>query len=520
MRIQTPSSRATFRIRFSPVDVCLAALSPLLALYLRDAYILSHDGAITVGIYCLVSLAFSLIAFSAFGLRDGMPRYFSVRDATEIAKAVLIGELMTCAALFTFTRLEGVPRSTPVIHALILGAALVSARALARIAHRDRKLADRQHLARQHVIIVGLNDLSSFYMTFLETFASDRLRAIAALDRDPRSIGRSIDGVRVIGPPTHLQSVIEEFAVHGVHTDRVVIGGEADILSDEELREIQRVCAQKNIDLEFVPRLFGLGPTKAPEQLTAASVQAPANPEPAPPFALPYYFRLKRFIDFFAALVMIVVFSPLWILVALLAFLDVGSPILFWQQRTGLNGSSFLLYKIRTLRPPFDWRGQRVRQEQRLSWVGWLLRETRLDELPQLMNVLVGDMSMIGPRPLLPQDQPPTPTVRLMVRPGITGWAQVNGATLLSPKEKEALDEWYIRNASPWLDLRIAVLTLLRLVEGPRRTGQTPAQERLVRNGRTGHERPARLQRTRSRFSASTVRPVLKDESPPPAMHS
>src|SRR5215813_12775654 len=82
MRIQTPSSRATFSIRCSPVDVCLAAVSPLLALYLRDAYILSHDGVVTVAIYCIVSLAFSLIAFSAFGLRDGMPRYFSVRDAT------------------------------------------------------------------------------------------------------------------------------------------------------------------------------------------------------------------------------------------------------------------------------------------------------------------------------------------------------------------------------------------------------------------------------------------------------
>jgi lipopolysaccharide/colanic/teichoic acid biosynthesis glycosyltransferase len=488
MRIQSPSSRATFRIRYSPVDVCFAALSPLLALYLRDAYIFSHDGAVTAGIYCLVSLTFSLIAFSAFNLRDGMPRYFSVRDATEIAKAVLIGELMTCAALFTFTRLEGVPRSTLVIHALILGVGLVSARALARIAHRDRNLTDRPHLAREHVIIVGLNDLSSFYMKFLEAFASDQLRAIAALDRDPRSIGRAIDGIRVIGPPAHLQSVIEEFAVHGVRTDRVVVGGEADILSDEELREIQRVCTQKSINLEFVPRLFGLNPTNASEQFARAGVQFPVSVDPTPPFALPYYFRLKRFIDFFAALVMIMALSPLWILVALLAFLDVGSPILFWQQRMGLNGCNFLLYKIRTLRPPFDWRCQTVRQEQRLSWFGRLLRETRLDELPQLVNVLVGNMSMIGPRPLLPQDQPPTPTVRLMVRPGITGWAQVNGATLLSPKEKEELDEWYIRNASLWLDLRIAGLTLLRLVEGPRRPEQTLVQERVVRIGQTGHE--------------------------------
>lgn len=519
MRIQAPSSRATFRIRYSPFDVFFAASSPLLALYIRDAYILSHDGAMTAGIYCVVSLTCSLIAFAAFSLRDGMPRYFSVRDAIEIAKAVLIGELMTCVVLFTFTRLEGVPRSTPVIHALILGVALVSARALARIANRDRKLADRRRLASEHVIMIGLSDLSSLYMRLLEAVASGQLRVVAVLDRDPRSIGRSIDGIRVIGPPADLQSVIEEFAVHGVRTDRVVVGGDPDILSDEELREIRRACALHNIGLEFVPRLFGLAPTDASE-LALSRAQLAASADPAPPLALPSYFRLKRLIDFFVSLVMIIVLSPLWILVASLAFLDVGLPILFWQQRMGLNGCNFLLRKIRTLRPPFDWRGQKVPQEQRLSWIGQLLRKTRLDEFPQLLNVLVGDMSMIGPRPLLPQDQPPTPTVRLMVRPGITGWAQVNGATLLSPREKEELDEWYIRNASLWLDLRIVGLTLLSLIEGPRRSEQTRARERAVGTSRTGHGRSARLQRASSRFAASIIRLRLKEESQPPVMRS
>src|SRR5262249_58963837 len=137
--------------------------------------------------------------------------------------------------------------------------------------------------------------------------------------------------------------------------------------------------------------------------------------------------------------------SPIWILVALLAFLDVGSPILFWQQRTGLNGCSFLLYKIRTLRPPFDWRGQAVRPEQRLSWIGRLLRETRLDEMPQLINVLVGDMSLVGPRPLLPQDQPSSVSRRLLVRPRINGWAQVNGGTVFSAGVQEGPDQWDIR---------------------------------------------------------------------------
>ena len=178
----------------------------------------------TAGIYCLVSLLFSLIAFSAFSLGDGMPRYFSVRDAMVIAKAVLISELMTCIVLFLFTRLEGVPRSTPVIHGLILGAGLVAVRAFARIANGDRKLTDRQHFAAEQVIMIGLNDLSSSYLKFVESFASGQLRVIAVLDHDPRSIGRTIDGIRIVGPPAHLQSVIEEFAVHGVRIHRVVVG--------------------------------------------------------------------------------------------------------------------------------------------------------------------------------------------------------------------------------------------------------------------------------------------------------
>ncbi len=500
MRIQAPSSRATWRVGYSPLDVFLAALSPLLALYIRDAYILSPDGAVTTGIYCLVSLTFSLMAFSAFSLRDGMPRYFSVRDAIEIAKAVLTGELMTCIVLFTFTRLEGVPRSTPVIHALILGAGLVSVRALARIADRDRKLTDRRHLASEHIIMIGLNDLSSFYMKFLEAFPPGQRRVIAVLDRNPRSIGRSIDGIRVLAPPAHLQSVVEEFAVHGVRIDRVAVGGEADTLPEEELREIRRVCAQHNIDLEFVPRLFGLSPARSPEAAPSRVRRAAAQVS-APSVVLPSYFRFKRFIDFFAALAMVIVLSPLWILAASLAFLDVGLPLLFWQQRMGLNGANFLLYKVRTLRAPFDWRGQHVPQEQRLSRIGLLLRRTRLDELPQLLNVLVGDMSLIGPRPLLQQDQPPTPTVRLMVRPGITGWAQVNGATLLSPQEKDELDEWYIRNASLWLDLRIVGMTILRLIEGLRRSERPLAKDRVGQSGWTGHAGSARPQRALFRFS-------------------
>ena len=137
---------------------------------------------------------------------------------------------------------------------------------------------------------------------------------------------------------------------------------------------------------------------------------------------------------------------------------------------------NFFLYKFRTLRPPFDRHGQPVPNDQRISWIGHLLRESRLDEFPQLFNVLFGDMSLIGPRPLLPEDQPTNASLRLMVRPGLTGWAQINGGNLITPEEKGALDDWYVQKASLWLDLRIALLTLRFLFTGERRSEQAVSE--------------------------------------------
>jgi len=172
---------------------------------------------------------------------------------------------------------------------------------------------------------------------------------------------------------------------------------------------------------------------------------------------------VKRCLD----LVLVVVTAPVWLsmmcAVALAVRCKLGNPILFRQPRAGLRGRQFELLKFRTMTDARDAQGRLLPDEQRLTPFGRWLRSTSLDELPQFFNVLRGDMSLVGPRPLLMDYLPrytPEQARRHEVRPGITGWAQVNGRNVLSWEDKFRMDVWYVDNRSVWLDLKILWLTL------------------------------------------------------------
>ena len=171
------------------------------------------------------------------------------------------------------------------------------------------------------------------------------------------------------------------------------------------------------------------------------------------------------------------------VVVAALVAIDVGFPIVFWQKRPGKFGRPFKLFKFCTMRPAHDRAGARISDEKRSSIVGRFLRRSRLDEIPQLYNILTGEMSFVGPRPLLPSDQPTETTARLLVRPGLTGMAQVFGARDISPEDKNALDIWYVRHASLWLDAKILVRTPLVMLRGER------VDQRAVRAARKAFDR-------------------------------
>lgn len=186
---------------------------------------------------------------------------------------------------------------------------------------------------------------------------------------------------------------------------------------------------------------------------------------------------MKRAFDLLVAAAGLIVLSPLLIAVAALVRVSVGAPVLFRQLRPGLRGRPFVLYKFRTMRDAVDESGRSLPDEDRMTAVGSLLRSTSLDELPELWNVLRGDMSLVGPRPLLMEyldRYTPRQARRHLVRPGITGWAQVNGRNALGWKERLEKDVWYVENRSFRLDLRILLLTVWTVLrrEGIKQDGQ------------------------------------------------
>ncbi|GIN76210.1 MULTISPECIES: sugar transferase [Bacillus] len=176
----------------------------------------------------------------------------------------------------------------------------------------------------------------------------------------------------------------------------------------------------------------------------------------------------KRFFDLALSVILLVALSPAMILTACLIRWKIGSPVLFRQTRPGLNGEPFTLYKFRTMTDERDEAGHLLSDEKRLTKTGRLIRKTSLDELPQLINVIKGDLSLVGPRPLLMEYIPlysKRQWRRHEVKPGITGWAQINGRNKVTWEEKFELDVWYVDHRSFLLDLKILLLTVVKVLK-------------------------------------------------------
>lgn len=187
---------------------------------------------------------------------------------------------------------------------------------------------------------------------------------------------------------------------------------------------------------------------------------------------------MKRLFDLLVSLSLLIILSSVMTIVAILVRIKLGSPVFFRQQRPGLNGKPFYVYKFRTMKDERDSNGELLPDHIRLTSFGRFLRKYSLDELPQLFNVVKGDISLVGPRPLLMEYLPlytKEQAKRHDVRPGVTGWAQVNGRNAIEWEEKFKLDVWYVENQSFLLDIKILYLTIFKVLksEGIQNTNDT-----------------------------------------------
>ncbi len=176
---------------------------------------------------------------------------------------------------------------------------------------------------------------------------------------------------------------------------------------------------------------------------------------------------IKRFLDFVAAVMFLVLLSPVLAVIAVVVRMKLGSPVLFRQKRPGKDAMIFEIVKFRTMTDARDEQGRLLPDEARLTSLGRWMRQLSLDELPQLWNVLRGELSFVGPRPLLIDYLPrytPEQARRHLVKPGVTGWAQVNGRNAIGWEEKFALDTWYVDHWSLWLDAKILAMTVWKVV--------------------------------------------------------
>jgi len=464
-------------------DVLLVALATLFAFLLRYNLDLSFTHLISGEIYIAASFIASLIIIPTAGLNRSIWRFSSLPDYVRILGASAGIVFVTVAMAFAYNRLDGVARSLPIIQGVMVALFMVGARVLYRVRYlrrHARKVASSPLRVvaddkAETILIVGLSRLTEMYLQSIAELAGARVHVAGLLGLRNRHVGRLAAAQPILGLAEDVERVLQDLEVHGTTIDRIVVTTTFDALSNEAQEALLRIDRGTDIQLQFLARSLGLERDAVPH---AAKHAARAPDETRESFAIPPdetlrlarrpYWKVKRTFDILLSGALLIVLSPAFVLVAALVGLTIGFPVLFWQRRPGLGGRPFHLYKFRTLSAALDRQGRIRSDEERMSRIGSFLRRTRLDELPQLINILRGDMSFVGPRPLLPRDQSDAFRARLLVRPGLTGWAQVIGGRAITAKDKAALDVWYVKHATLALDLSIALRTIPMVVLGER----------------------------------------------------
>jgi lipopolysaccharide/colanic/teichoic acid biosynthesis glycosyltransferase len=466
-------------------DVAAVTVSLPLAVMLRDSAFLDGPRLLYV-LSCLPTVALTaLLAILLLGSYRTVWRYMGMAGIVRLARFVLLAILLFYTAQFLINRVERLPRSAPPIHFLVAMFLLIGARiAYGEWCRWTDSPADRPH--RQPLLLIGAGDGAALFIQMLAQRRDAAYEAVGILC-DDMTRHRRVDDVPILGGLDDLDAVLANLRVQGMTPARLVVTRPHHELGRNAVYRVMERAHRHRIPVEQLPDLMRFrGDNHAP--LAPPASDAPASPtssaaDPAPDSSRQLYPRLKRAVDIAAAATILLLASPLLALAALAVAAFIQRPVLFVQIRPGLNRRPFRLLKLRTMRDPIGPDGRPRTDAARTPRAGRLLRRTRLDELPQFWNVLAGDMAIIGPRPLLASDLDAMPdhgVARSRTRPGITGWAQVNGGYQLPPGDKLALDLWYTENASLALDARIVWRTILMMLLGERRHPEAIADARAA----------------------------------------
>jgi lipopolysaccharide/colanic/teichoic acid biosynthesis glycosyltransferase len=464
------------------IDLALIAMATVAALELRDNFEVSLTRLEELLPYVALTLASAIVVLLASGLHRSLWRFSTLSDYLGVLAGVVVIVVSAVAIGFHFNRLDGIARALPIIQALLMAFLMIGVRVAMRLRRTQRLgigAAPAIVPGQETVLIVGLNTITDLFLRSVDEFAARAVKIAGIVCRSPRHNGRHYQRHPILGAPEDIDSILKTLEVHGVCVDRIVVTTPFSELSAAARKALLDIEKASDVRLDLLIDRMGLDGSSWPSEpakalpLRKPEPNIPVNgAELAAALSRPYR-RWKRALDLSLTLALTAALAPVLALVALLVVLDVGLPVVFWQQRPGIRGRPFKLYKFRTMGNAHGEQGRRIPEGERVSRIGDFLRRTRLDELPQLYNILVGEMSFVGPRPLLPADQPASIAARLMVRPGLTGWAQVSGGRSISASDKAALDAWYVRNASLALDLKIIAMTVPMLLFGEREDAES-----------------------------------------------
>lgn len=481
-------------------DALVVMVAAVFALAVQENFFLSLDHLMAAAPYLAASAGAAFVVWPAIGLDRSLWRYGAIEDQRQLALAALLSSLVALSSTWlVFGWLFATGPSVglqALVSFLLLSAVRLSYRrvrnAIGTARRRHRQQEEQQpEWQPANVLVVGLGALTETLLRGIEEHSAKQFRVVGLLAPSNRFVGHIAGRHEILGRPEDVASVIETLRVHGVEVNRILVTCPPERLTEKASLALRRISIESGIELQLLAEKLGFE-TREPHNSRGDPTVARLER-----FALDKdviwcngkrrYWAIKRLVDILLATAGLILVAPIMLLAAMAILITMGRPIVFWQERPGLGGVPFRLIKLRTMRDAIDALGRRRLNNERISTVGAFLRRTRLDELPQLINILRGEMSFIGPRPLLSGDQETCDRARLLIRPGLTGLSQVSGGRGISARDKAALDVWYALNASVWLDFKIALLTVPIILFGDKvnKTSIEKAWHDLSRSGIT-----------------------------------